>query len=296
MLFDSILTKMLIFYTTFVGILRATLKDIYKINIDVNEDTLELPHAQLEKNQNSKTRGRSSSVSTLSVENSVFVCEGDSCLLPVDVLNDEGSTIACMDSQLNDNIGIGHNRGYFSRFIQSFCSRGELLQECDWEQRLLFWVIESISSETITIIVRFQTLVSSVCLRFGPTKNHLNPTFDGLDEMQFNTGIRMGTYALMFDLIFFIFYGWIVPRKILVEQFDVILSMKTLTAYIYGENVLFIGLWLTATGMFVFASMIKHFGVDFSLDFEWLQCTNVSTRTLMYLSVSSLISSMLFSK
>ena len=202
----------------------------------------------------------------------------------------DNSVILHRESILSNKPGCSDESDESDSCFQSCCSRGISLLEHHWQQRLLFWMIESISSETIAIIIRFQALISSMLLQFGPTRKHRNTSFDVFDESHFRDGIIMGTYALVFDALFFLFYGWIIARKIKVEHCNCILSVKTFTTYVYEENARFLGLWLIATGMFETLSMINHFGVDFSLQFEWLTCTNVSrlfVHTELYLNNST---------
>jgi hypothetical protein len=53
------------------------------------------------------------------------------------------------------------------------------------------------------------------------------------------------------------------------------LTMTGVLNYIYcGTDYacMFHGLWISASGMFMWSMMIDHFGSDFSFTFEWLKC------------------------
>jgi len=150
----------------------------------------------------------------------------------------------------------------------SLFTRNEALKEYRWEQRYLFWVVDVVGAEAISLIVRLQHMLSSLVV-YCFLENHMNRSF--YNPKEFERGMIMGVVAFVFELFAIYFYFSVVPKVVKVD-FDRNLQTETIASYIFEGNERFLILWLAATGMFVTSTMINHFGADFTMQFEWLRC------------------------
>jgi hypothetical protein len=150
------------------------------------------------------------------------------------------------------------------------------IPELEWEQRMLFHVIDGVGGESVTLLIRFQHLLSMFLVRHLPNKRHLNATYYISDD-QWRRSFVMGWILFILNVLILMAIGYIFKMNRSLKDRE--LTMTGVLTYIYGENSLFLGMWISATGMFVWSMMINHFGADFSLQFRWLTCM-VSTTPL----------------
>jgi len=259
------------------GIMRASLKVLYIADMTMNNDS---SFADDNDRIDPIIPSRSCSLSHPSNTRQVFNNQSQTTLEEcpgVDIITTSSSDDTIFSEPTN-NIEIYEPPNEGDKSFQGdrpdrlrccgwICSRGDDLKETCWEQRLLFWVVDSVGAESITIIVRFQYIISTLFLYFGPNKDHLNETF----RHQSPNSVVMAVAAFLIDLTIFNLYTVFFQRVKL--NGDRPIDINAVLSYIYNGNSLFLGAWLAATGMFVVTAMINHFGVDFSLKFEWIKCS-----------------------
>eukprot|EP00814_Leptocylindrus_danicus_P019683 CAMPEP_0116021026 /NCGR_PEP_ID=MMETSP0321-20121206/10143_1 /TAXON_ID=163516 /ORGANISM="Leptocylindrus danicus var. danicus, Strain B650" /LENGTH=605 /DNA_ID=CAMNT_0003491821 /DNA_START=116 /DNA_END=1930 /DNA_ORIENTATION=+ len=257
------------------GIMRASLKMLYIADMTMNNDS---SFADDNDRNDSIVSSRSRSLSHSSSKNAGQVfhnrsptaseeCPGVDIITTSSsddtIFSDPSNNIEIYESPNEEDKSFQDIRPDRLRCCGWICSRGDDLKETCWEQRLLFWVVDSVGAESITIIVRFQYIISTLFLYFGPNKDNLNETF----RQQSPNSVVMAVAAFLIDLTIFNLYTVFFQRVKL--NGDRPIDINAVLSYIYNGNSLFLGTWLGATGMFVVTAMINHFGVDFSLKFEW---------------------------
>jgi hypothetical protein len=151
-----------------------------------------------------------------------------------------------------------------------FAPESNDLSEEDWEQRPLYHVVDSTGSNVISIIVRVNQQLSMTMVRNLPISNHLNESFQISDERWRKAQIFGWTFiALM--LILLVLLGCTFFRRLQKVEGKK-LSLSRVMSYLYKDHFWFFFLWLVSTGAFVCASMVNHFGADFSFRFQWIAC------------------------
>jgi hypothetical protein len=154
--------------------------------------------------------------------------------------------------------------------LQIPAPREEPLEE-DWEQRPLYHIIDAVGSIVISIIVRVGQQLSIALARNLPVAEHLNESFQASDERWMKAQIYSWAFIfLMLGLLASfsrIFFG-----RLERLQGGRVLTLSRVLTYLYRDSFWFFFYWLVATGVYVCATMIQHFGADFTLQFQWLQC------------------------
>ena len=156
--------------------------------------------------------------------------------------------------------------------LPSPISRDELLEE-HWEQRPLYHVIDAVGSTVISIIVRLNQQLSMSLVRNLPASVHLNESFHASDERW----KRAQIYAWIFIFLMLVLLaslGGIFFTRLERLHGNRRLTLSRVITYLYRDHFWFFFLWLSATGGYVCATMIQHFGADFTLKFLWVQCPN----------------------
>jgi hypothetical protein len=147
----------------------------------------------------------------------------------------------------------------------------DVLAEEHWEQRPLYHVIDAVGSTVINIIVRVNQQLSITLARNLPGAVHLNATFQASDERWKKAQIYSWIFIfLMLGLLASL--GGIFFTRLERLQGGRRLTLSRVMTYLYRDNFWFFFLWLSASGGYVSATMIQHFGADFTLQFRWLQC------------------------
>jgi hypothetical protein len=147
----------------------------------------------------------------------------------------------------------------------------DVLAEEHWEQRPLYHVIDAVGSTVINIIVRVNQQLSITLARSLPGAVHLNATFQASDERWKKAQIYSWIFIfLMLGLLASL--GGIFFTRLERLQGGRRLTLSRVMTYLYRDNFWFFFLWLSASGGYVSATMIQHFGADFTLQFRWLQC------------------------
>jgi hypothetical protein len=146
------------------------------------------------------------------------------------------------------------------------------LREEDWEQRPLYHVIDSTGAVVISIIVRVNQQLSITMIRNLPSSQHLNVSFQISDERWKQSQIYGWAFVASM-LLLLAFLGRVFFRRL--ETLDgKKLTLSRVMAYLFKDHFWFFFLWLVSTGAFVCASMVNHFGADFSFQFKWVACPN----------------------
>jgi hypothetical protein len=141
------------------------------------------------------------------------------------------------------------------------------LSEEDWEQRPLYHVVDSTGATVISIIVRINQQLSIAMVRNLPSSNHLNESFRISDERWRKAQIYGWTFIALL-LILLCLLGSTFFRRLQGKK----LSLSRVMSYLFKDHFWFFFLWLVSTGAFVCASMVNHFGADFSFRFTWISC------------------------
>eukprot|EP00978_Attheya_sp_CCMP212_P015060 scaffold38709_cov56-Attheya_sp.AAC.2 len=150
--------------------------------------------------------------------------------------------------------------------------KGEEIVEKEWRQRMVFSVIKVVGSESTTLMIRMQQLLSLWFIRQLPNNKYLNETYYVSDEM-WRRSFIMGLILFCAHIGIFVMIGMLFKSCKLPDGQQ--LTMTGVLNYIYcGTDYacMFHGLWISASGMFMWSMMIDHFGSDFSFTFEWLKC------------------------
>jgi hypothetical protein len=149
----------------------------------------------------------------------------------------------------------------------------DVLSEEHWEQRPLYHVIDAVGSTVINIIVRVNQQLSITLARNLPCAVHLTATFQASEERWKKAQIYSWIFIfLMLGLLASL--GGIFFTRLERLQGGRRLTLSRVITYLYRDNFWFFFLWLSASGGYVSATMIQHFGADFTLQFRWLQCPN----------------------
>ena len=140
------------------------------------------------------------------------------------------------------------------------------LQEDIWFQRQFYHIVDSVGSEILSLIVLMQHLGALWLGRKFPIHQHLNATFD-ITADQWRQARIFGILSIVGDIIIIasltVLYRRVKERP---------LTMTRVLSYIFRNNFWFFFLWITATGAYSCATMINHFGADFTLAVEWRHC------------------------
>jgi hypothetical protein len=157
--------------------------------------------------------------------------------------------------------------------LQTPAPASDVLSEEHWEQRPLYHVIDAVGSTVINIIVRVNQQLSITLARNLPGAVHLNTAFQASDERWKKAQIYSWIFVFLMlgllaslDCIFF--------TRLQRLQGGRRLTLSRVMTYLYRDHFWFFFLWLSASGGYVCATMIQHFGADFTLQFRWLQCPN----------------------
>jgi hypothetical protein len=145
------------------------------------------------------------------------------------------------------------------------------LKEEHWEQRPLYHVVDSTGANVISIIVRVNQQLSITMVRNLPSSDHLNESFQISNERWRQAQIYGWTFvALMLILLIVSEFSFF---RRLERQEGKRLTLSRVMSYLYKDHFWFFFWWLVSTGAFVCASMVNHFGADFSFRFEWVSCS-----------------------
>lgn len=149
----------------------------------------------------------------------------------------------------------------------------DALSEEHWEQRPLYHVIDAVGSTVINIIVRVNQQLSITLARNLPGAVHLNAAFQASDERWKKAQIYSWIFIfLMLGLLASL--GGIFFSRLERLQGGRRLTLSRVMTYLFRDHFWFFFFWLSASGGYVSATMIQHFGADFTLQFRWLQCPN----------------------
>lgn len=144
------------------------------------------------------------------------------------------------------------------------------LNENRWEQRMLFHVVDAIGAECFTIIVRIQSLIIFLVIRYTPyIYAQADYFYFSTEKMDSKTYVYLALVVLVMNIGIVAFFGWIFRKTSLGSRG---ICMTRVLSYICFENSWLLVFWLAAMGMFVTTSMLKHYGADFTMKFEWLGC------------------------
>jgi hypothetical protein len=147
----------------------------------------------------------------------------------------------------------------------------DVLAEEHWEQRPLYHVIDAVGSTVTNIIVRVNQQLSITIARSLPGAVHLTAAFQASDERWKKAQIYSWIFIfLMLGLLASL--GGIFFARLERLQGGRRLTLSRVMTYLYRDHFWFFFLWLSASGGYVSATMIQHFGADFTLQFRWLQC------------------------
>jgi hypothetical protein len=157
--------------------------------------------------------------------------------------------------------------------LQTPASAYDVLSEEHWEQRPLYHVIDAVGSTVINIIVRVNQQLSITLARNLPGAVHLTASFQASDERWKKAQIYSWIFIfLMLGLLASL--GGIFFTRLERLQGGRRLTLSRVMTYLYRDHFWFFFLWLSASGGYVSATMIQHFGADFTLQFRWLECPN----------------------
>lgn len=144
------------------------------------------------------------------------------------------------------------------------------LSEIRWEQRMLFHIVDAIGAECFTIVVRIQSLVVFLIIRNTPyIYAQADYFYFSIEKMNSNTYAYLVMAVLIMNIGIVVFFGWIFRKTSLGSRG---ICISRVLSYICFENSWLLVFWIAATGMFVTTSMLKHYGSDFTMKFEWLRC------------------------
>eukprot|EP00980_Cylindrotheca_fusiformis_P019265 scaffold6589_cov123-Cylindrotheca_fusiformis.AAC.1 len=176
------------------------------------------------------------------------------------------ATIATTDTP--DTISIASIQRSLS--LTSTSSATIVLQREYREQRVLFHVVDSTGAIVISTITRISQQLCITMVRCLPSAKHLNQSFRISDERWHRAQIYGWLYvALMILLLSRL--GFLFFRRIQGFQ-ERKLSLGLVMSYLFKDHFWFFFFWLLSSGVLVCASMVNHFGADFSFQFEWVRC------------------------
>lgn len=171
---------------------------------------------------------------------------------------DEATATATTRPSTND-CGSGNKRGWLS-----------VLEEIDWKQRVFYHVLDSIGSQVVSTVARIDQQLSMTMVRNMQSVKHLDDSFRISNEAWKKAQIFGWTYIslmlLMLTALSYFFF------RRLEDPDGNKLSLSRVMSYIFKDHFWFLFLWLVTSGAFVCASMVNHFGADFSFNFVWLSC------------------------
>jgi hypothetical protein len=146
------------------------------------------------------------------------------------------------------------------------------LAEEHWVQRPLYHIIDAVGSTVISIIVRVNQQLSMFMARNMSISRHLNKDFEAdADRWRVSQIYGWVFIILMMGILASlggIFFARLEERSNAHRR----LTMSRVVSYICRDHFWFLFLWLSSTGGYVAATMIQHFGADFTLHFDWLGC------------------------
>ena len=131
-------------------------------------------------------------------------------------------------------------------------------------------MLDSTGSQVISTVVRIDQQFSVTMVRNLPSSNHLNDSFRIDDAKWQKAQIYGWTYIALMLLKLLVTSYIFFPRLQNLEGKK--LSLSRVMSYIFKGHFWFFFLWLVSSGAFVCASMVNHFGADFSFNFVWLSC------------------------
>jgi hypothetical protein len=137
-------------------------------------------------------------------------------------------------------------------------------------ERPLHDAVDSTGAHLISIIVRMNQLVSITVVRSLPSANHLNKSFQISDERWKESQVFGWTFVVMMVFIHVLIGKRFFRRLRKAKGTSIVLDQ--VMAYLCDDTCWFFFLWLVSTGSLVCASMVNHFGVDFTLQFKWVTC------------------------
>jgi len=156
-------------------------------------------------------------------------------------------------------------RAHFANTKAARIPSEKLLEEI-WFQRQFYHIVDSLGSEILGLIVLMQHLGALWLTRKFPIHRHLNATFDISAEEWMRARV-FGISSVVGDIVI-IASLTVLFRRVKERQ----LTMSRVLSYIFRNNFWFIFLWVTATGAYSCATMINHFGADFTLNITWRHC------------------------
>ena len=145
------------------------------------------------------------------------------------------------------------------------------LMELNWQQRQLYNIVDSVGSEILGTMILLQNLVSISVIHKLPIKSHLNETAKVSDD-KLRESVMYGFVLVTMSLLVLAFLN--IPFQSLRNQVGRKLTLAKIVSYIFRDNFWFLFLWLAVTGTISVASLVQHFGADFSFKFLWLSCSN----------------------
>ena len=133
-------------------------------------------------------------------------------------------------------------------------------------------MVDSTGSLCINIVVRMNQQLLFVAVRNLPSSQHLNQSFKISDERWREAQIYGSIYIILmlglavginFSSVFFSKKKGLEGKKF---------SLGRVLSYLFKDNFWFFFFWLISTGALVSSAMVNHFGADFSMNFEYLNC------------------------
>lgn len=142
-----------------------------------------------------------------------------------------------------------------------------------WEQRPLYHILDAIGSTVGSSIVRLNQQLSITLARNLPIAMHLDESFQ-TSAARWNRAQVYAWVYILFMLVLLGTLGGVFFVRIERLRGDRRLTLSRVMSYLYRDHFWFFFLWLAGTGGYVAATMIKHFGADFTLHFSWLGCSS----------------------
>ena len=162
-----------------------------------------------------------------------------------------------------------------SSFITITTVRGENT----WEQRDLYHKVDSTGSLFINIIVRINQQLIFMAVRLLPSSQHLNESFQISNARWLNAQKFGWIYiGMILVLVIFINYSPFFRYKCCGRLKETKgnggkkLSLGRILSYIFKDHFWYILFWLISTGALVSSAMVNHFGADFTMHFEYMDC------------------------
>lgn len=180
------------------------------------------------------------------------------------------STVNCATATEDDQetISIASLQRHLS--VASSSAGSSNLQEQYREQRILFHVVDSTGAIVISTVTRISQQLCITMVRSLPSSRHLNQSFQISDERwgraQIYGWLYVGLMVLLLSRLGFLFF-----RRIQGFQ-ERKLSLSRVMSYLFKDHFWFFFFWLLSSGVLVCASMVNHFGADFSFQFDWVSC------------------------